>query len=640
MKSSPPALNLGIQIMAPIDGTPNDDTLQGTAGNDTINGFNGQDIISGEGADDSISGGGGDDIIYGDAGVGTAPGNDATPLTLDIGNVVSDSSTGNNNAQPNDVAVYSNVATLEDGTPISARLILVSTSDPDLNVDLSGGNGFEILLNSGSGSNSSFGGETATIRMEFFDPATGQPVALNSTATFNDLDRNSVGDQEAVTLDANSFDAFGVAGDTSLAVSMAPGSVTAAGTETNSPDDQDAWFSAEFSDRNFIEFTLETRSTQSGFSMNGDLIEDGVVTPIEPGNDIISGGSGQDTIFGQGGDDTITGDDGDDDLFGGSGADSLSGGQGQDELFGGDNNDTLAGGSGDDKLYGGSGEDAIEAGGDNDSVYGGLNSDVITISEAGNHLIEGGEDPDDSDIDTLDLTGSGPLRVIYDPNDAEAGRVEFLDNNGNVTRRTEFSEIENVIVCFTPGTAIATPKGEAAVETLQVGDKVFTRDNGIQEIRWIGARKVAPDELRDSPAFRPVLVRAGSLGPNLPEVDLLVSPNHRLLMSGARASLHFGETEVLAAAKHLTSVEGIDRVDFKGNLTYIHMMFDNHEVVLSNGAWTESFQPGDYTLKGVGAAQRNEILALFPELNQQEALDAFGSARKTLKRHEAKLLTH
>ena len=70
------------------------------------------------------------------------------------------------------------------------------------------------------------------------------------------------------------------------------------------------------------------------------------------------------------------------------------------------------------------------------------------------------------------------------------------------------------------------------------------------------------------------------------------------------------------------------------------MMFDNHEVVLLNGAWTESFQPGDYTLNGVGAAQRNEILALFPDLNQQEALDAFGSARKTLKRHEAKLLTH
>jgi hypothetical protein len=603
--------------MADIDGSQNNDTLQGTADNDTINGFNGQDVISGEGADDSISGGGGDDIIYGDAGVGTAPGNDASPLSLIYGNRVGETSS---NAQPGDIAVYSNVATLEDGTPISARLVLVSKSDPDLRVDLTGGNGFEILLNGNN--DATTGGETATIRMEFFDPATGDAVALNSTATFNDLDQSSPGSQESVTLDADSFDAFGVATDSSLAVSNLPGSVTAAGTEANSPNDEDAWFSAEFSDRTFIEFTLESRTVNSGFSMNGDLIEDGIVTPIEPGNDVISGGSGQDTIFGQGGDDTITGDDGDDDIFGGAGEDSLSGGQGQDELFGGD------------------GEDAIAAGGGDDTVFGGLNSDVITVTEAGNHLIEGGEDPDDSDVDILDLRGSGPLRVIYQPGDPEAGRVEFLDANGNITRQANFSEIENVIVCFTPGTAIATPTGEVAVETLKVGDKVFTRDNGIQEIRWIGGRTLSPAELEETPVWQPVLVRAGSLGPNLPEVDLLLSPNHRLLMSGERTMLHFGETEVLAAAKHLTNIDGVDRVEIAGNLTYIHLMFDNHEVLLSNGAWTESFQPGDYTLNGVGAAQRKEILSLFPELSEQEALDGYGAARKTLKRHEAKILTH
>ncbi|MEJ6398293.1 Hint domain-containing protein [Yoonia sp. 208BN28-4] len=623
--------------MAPIDGTPNDDTLQGTAGNDTINGFNGQDTISGEGADDSISGGGGDDIIYGDAGVGTAPGNDATPLNLSFGNRVSDTSDGNNNAQPGDVAVYSNVATLDDGTSISARLILVSKSDPALNVDLTGGTGFEILLNGRNQSGQA--GETASFRMEFFDPATGEAVALNSTATFNDLDQSSPGSQESVTLDAASFDAFGVSGDSSLAVSNAPGSVTASGTETNSPNDQDAWFSAEFSDRTFIEFTLETRSVNSGFSMNGDLIDDGVVTPIEPGDDTISGGTGQDTIFGQGGDDTLAGDDGDDDLFGGAGNDTLSGGQGQDELFGGDGIDTLTGGSGDDQLFGGDGEDVISAGGDNDTVFGGLNSDLITVTEAGNHKIEGGEDPDDSDIDVLDLRGSGPLRVIYEPGDPEAGTVEFLDENGNITRRTMFSEIENVIVCFTPGTSIATPKGEVAVETLNVGDKVFTRDNGIQEIRWIGGRTLSAEDLQKTPAWQPVLVRAGSLGPNLPETDLLLSPNHRLLMSGERTMLNFGENEVLAAAKHLTDKDGIDRVGIAG-LTYVHLMFDSHEVILSNGAWTESFQPGDYTLKGVGQAQRDEILSLFPDLADQGALEAYGSARKTLKRHEAKILTH
>jgi Ca2+-binding RTX toxin-like protein len=630
--------------MADINGTSNNDVIQGTAEDDSINGLNGQDTISGEGGDDSILGGGGDDILYGDNGEGTAPGNDASPLSLNIDNLVSDSSSGNNNAQPGDTAVYSNVAQLEDGTPISGRLVLVSTSDSGLNIDLSGGEGFEILLNSGRGATSSDGGETATFRMEFFDPATGQPVALNSTATFNDLDRNSVGDRESVTLDADSFSAFGTAADTSLEVTSQPGSVTAGGTEANDPDDEDAWFSAEFSDRTFIEFTLETRSTQSGFTMTGDLIDDAVVTPIEPGDDVISGGSGQDTIFGQGGDDSLAGDDGDDKLYGGSGNDELDGGQGQDVLEGGEGDDTLTGGTGDDQLFGGAGEDVLVAGPDNDRLYGGDNSDLFTIGGAGNHVIVGGEDADGSDIDVLDLTAGlgtayADFNLIQDPNDPEAGRVELLDANGNIFRRVEFSEIENVVICFTPGTKIATPKGEVAVETLRSGDKVFTRDNGIQEIAWAGSRTLSGDELIASPDLQPVLVRAGSLGPSVPEHDLLLSPNHRLLLSGQRAALHFEDNEVFAAAKHMTTSDGVDTVQTT-NVTYIHLMFTRHEVILSNGAWTESFQPGDHALKGVGTAQRAEIFKLFPELADLETAQAgFGSARRVLKRHEAAILS-
>lgn len=628
--------------MADITGTSNNDTLQGTAEDDLISGLNGQDTISGEGGDDSILGGGGDDIIYGDAGVGTAPGNTATPLDLSIGNLVSDTSAGNNNAQVGDAAVYSNIAQLEDGTPISGRLVLVETSDPNLNVDLSGGNGFEILLNSGAGSSSTLGGETATFRLEFFDPATGLPVALNSTATFNDLDRNSVGDQEAVTLDSDSFSAFGVAPDSSLNITNAPGSVTANGTETNSPSDQDAWFSAEFEDRSFIDFTLETRTTQSGFSMNGDLIEDVVVEPIEPGNDTIDGGSGQDTIFGQDGDDSLSGGDGDDDVFGGSGEDNLSGGQGQDDLFGGTGNDTITGGFGDDSLFGGEGEDTLIAGPDNDRLFGGDGSDNFTILGAGNHTIVGGEDADGSDIDTLDLlAGNGTayfgFNVIEDPNDPEAGRVELLDQNGNVFRRVEYSEIENLVICFTPGTLIATPTGEKAVETLREGDKVFTRDNGVQEIRWAGRRDLGPQDMTRTPAFQPVLVRAGSLGQGLPERDLMLSPNHRLLLSGERASLYYGESEVLAAAKHLTGMDGIDQVE-RGDVSYIHLLFDHHEVILSNGAWSESFQPGEYSMRGVLDDQRAEIIALFPELAQITGEGGWAAARKVLKKHETRLL--
>ena len=603
--------------MANINGDGTNNQLQGTPDDDVINGFGGQDAISGEGGDDEINGGGGDDVLYGDAGVGTAPGNDATSLILDIGNVRAgtDTQNGNNNAEPDDSVIYDNVATLDDGTVISARLVLVSVSDDDLNVDLTGGGGFEILLNSGSGSNPSFGGETASFRLEFLDPD-GNPIALNSTATFNDLDRNSVGDQESVTLDGNSFSAFGTAQVTSLAVQNVPGGVRASGTESNAPQDQDAWFSAEFEDRTFIEFTLETRTSQSGFSMTGDLIDDAVVTPVEAGNDTISGGAGQDTIFGQGGNDILDGDGGDDDIFGGEGNDEIDGGSGQDTIEGGSGNDLITGGSGEDMLFGGD---------DRDTFFGITNGDKIDGNEGGD------------DFDTLDLTGSGPLRVMFDPNDAEKGTVRFLDANGNVTGSAQFDNIENVIPCFTAGAQVATPQGARSVEELRVGDKVITRDNGIQEIRWIGAKSLDLNGLKAAPHLRPVLIRKGSLGDGLPERDMMVSPNHRMLVANERTSLYFDEREVLVSAKHLVDNKGVAQVDMLGT-TYIHFMFDRHEVVLADGTWTESFQPGDYSLKGIGNAQRSEILELFPELKTTQGVAEYTAARKSLKTHEAMLL--
>lgn len=109
-------------------------------------------------------------------------------------------------------------------------------------------------------------------------------------------------------------------------------------------------------------------------------------------------------------------------------------------------------------------------------------------------------------------------------------------------------------------------------------------------------------------------------------------------MTGTRSSLYFEENEVLVAAKHLTELDGIDRVESAGG-TYIHLLFDRHEVVLSNGAWTETFQPGEFSLASVDGAQRAEIMGLFPELADRSAKGGGPAARKELKKHEARLLS-
>ncbi len=316
----------------------------------------------------------------------------------------------------------------------------------------------------------------------------------------------------------------------------------------------------------------------------------------------------------------------------------LYGDDGNDTIDGGIDEDTIFGGEGDDSLLGGQGADSIDGGEGNDRMFGGDDRDTFVNVNAGDH-VDGNEGGDD--YDTLDLTGSAPtngsLNVTYDPNNDENGVVEFFDENGNTTGTMEFFNIENVIPCFTPGTLIATPKGERRVEELQVGDRVITRDNGIQEIRWAGAKPISWQEMNGAAHLKPILIAAGSLGNGLPERDMLVSPNHRVLVANDRTALYFDEREVLVAAKHLVDNKGIFQVETRGT-TYIHFMFQNHEVVLSDGAWTESFQPGDYSLKGIGNAQRNEIFELFPELETQEGLEDFSAARRTLKKHEAALL--
>ncbi|MHA6262068.1 Hint domain-containing protein [Arenibacterium sp. CAU 1754] len=238
---------------------------------------------------------------------------------------------------------------------------------------------------------------------------------------------------------------------------------------------------------------------------------------------------------------------------------------------------------------------------------------------------------------TVENVKDAPLADTYEMAAGDSGDDADFDAVWIDLDATSVPQYETMTPCFTPGTLIATPKGERKVEELEIGDRVITRDNGIREIRWVGRKLLTGAQLAREDHLRPILIRAGALGVNLPERDMMVSPNHRILVSSDKTALYFEEREVLVAAKHLTGLDGVDMVDVS-SVTYVHFMFDQHEMVLSDGAWTESFQPCNQSLKGIGNAQRNEIFELFPMLKTQAGLTSYPPARRTLDRYEALML--
>lgn len=191
--------------------------------------------------------------------------------------------------------------------------------------------------------------------------------------------------------------------------------------------------------------------------------------------------------------------------------------------------------------------------------------------------------------------------------------------------------------CFTPGTLIEVPGGTCPVEALQVGDLVLTRDDGAQPVRWVGSARIDSAKLAGNPRFRPILLRAGALGPGRPAQDMRVSRQHRVLLEDWRADLLFGSAQVLAAAAHLVNDDTIVQVYDLEPVTYHHFMFDRHQIVRADGIWAESLRPGPAILSTLGRAAQEELFEIFPEL--REAEDApFPAARPLLRDWETEVL--
>ncbi|MEM6890495.1 MAG: Hint domain-containing protein [Pseudomonadota bacterium] len=262
---------------------------------------------------------------------------------------------------------------------------------------------------------------------------------------------------------------------------------------------------------------------------------------------------------------------------------------------------------------------AIQAGGDATSgtaeAYNGVdeNTDLLGLGAAFSDSVVLAE--------TQTINGGDTATVVIDSQSNSEVGVFIEEEQSRDQEENHVNETvgivafeDGVIPCFTAGTRIKVPTGYVKIESLKVGDIVETADDGSQPIRLIGRRRLSARALAEKEVLRPVRIVAGALGKNLPERDLLVSRQHRMLVSSKVAERMFGTREVLISAIKLTTLPGIFVDTLVHDVEYIHFLFEGHQILFAEGAPSESLYLGCEARKALSPEGRGEIATLFPEL--------------------------
>lgn len=181
---------------------------------------------------------------------------------------------------------------------------------------------------------------------------------------------------------------------------------------------------------------------------------------------------------------------------------------------------------------------------------------------------------------------------ILEHTDVAVGESYQWDINGNLT----FDTIEggDSVLCLAGRARVRTERGEMNAQDLNVGDRVWTADHGFQPIKWIGKTELSAQYLSQHPKQHPIILAKNSLGPGFPHSDLIVSRQHRVLVSSPIAERMTGELEVLVPAVKLLDVTGVELSIPDDGITYVHILFEQHEVILAEGALVESLMATDY----------------------------------------------
>lgn len=181
--------------------------------------------------------------------------------------------------------------------------------------------------------------------------------------------------------------------------------------------------------------------------------------------------------------------------------------------------------------------------------------------------------------------------------------------NSDGVNHTETAMVDTFPLCFCAGSLIRTANGEERVETLEKGDLIWTADCGYQPILWVASSRYTARDLDRQDNLRPVVIPKGALGVGVPERDLKVSAQHRILLNTKILRVMEGVDEVFVAAKKLIGYNGIRYLDHSQDISYFHLGLHKHHVVMANGTKAESFLVTEFSFRNISNKARLVLLA-------------------------------
>lgn len=278
-----------------------------------------------------------------------------------------------------------------------------------------------------------------------------------------------------------------------------------------------------------------------------------------------------------------------------------------------DGNDQLTVGPGEQDLSDEEAE-AKAASGQTMAMDGGIGDDTLNLTGDWTVSLSSGYatvDGQMTSIVTSDQVTSANVQLPPALNGTVGWAPLTLENGDTVANQATFTNFEDInAVCFTAGTLVETPNGMVPIETLTAGDPVVTAD-GVKPVRWIGKRHLGLPDLAGNPKLLPVMIPAGAFGNGLPTQDIRFSPQHRVVVRSEIAQRMFGTSEVLAAAKFLVGLNGIDVDGEAQDVTYVHVMFDTHTCLRVAGIDAETMYPGVEAFKMVPQEKLAELREIF-----------------------------